>query len=118
MDTMAVIECILVDPHSSANCERGGRYLKQILTAYRKSMYDITIDEEMRVAMNGPHERAIKWGYYTKRWLNVLSKSRAVCRDRRATGTSQVVERLKKTAQKKDYIDLKCSFYGELPPQQ
>ena len=54
-NTMALIECILADPHSSANSERGGRVLKQTLTAFRKTMYELTIDAEMRIAMNGPH---------------------------------------------------------------
>ena len=117
-DAMAIIECVLADPHSSANCERGGKVLKLILSIYRKNMYDLAVDEEMRVKMNGPHERVIKWDYYTRRWLKVLLKRGPICKDHRALGASQVVARLAKTAQKKSYKDLMCNFYMSIPPRQ
>ena len=48
-DAMAIIECVLADPISSANCERGGKVLKLILSIYRKNMYDLAVDEDMQV---------------------------------------------------------------------
>ena len=38
---MALIECILVDSCSSANCERSGRVLKQTFTAFRKTIHEL-----------------------------------------------------------------------------
>ena len=46
---MAVLECVLADPHSSANCERAGSKLKMILSANRKSLQEPIIDGEMNL---------------------------------------------------------------------
>ena len=117
-DTMALIECVLVDPHSSANCERAGKVLELIITAYRKQLYERTVDAEMRIALNGPHERLMRWSYYSNRWYRVLSLNSPICKDDRASGISQVVQRHKKKAMSKDTLDLKCSFYTYIPPRQ
>ena len=118
VDTMAFLECVLVDPHSSANCERAGRTLKAILPAHRKSLQSIIIDGEMRICMNGPHERAINWSFFSKRWFNVLSKGSLILRDKqeRGTGQSQVVSRQKVTS--KARFNLECTFYSTIPPCQ
>ena len=116
-ETMAIIECVLADPHSCANCERGDRVLKQIITASRQTMYELTVDAEMRIAMNGPHERMMKWRYFSRRWLKVLSKSSPLLIiDNVLEGSkSRAVAKEKNMIKSKEYRDLKCSFYNTLP---
>ena len=85
-------------------------------------MYELTIDTEMRIAMNGPHEREMNWAFYSKRWLKVLSKSSPILLGDKGQGfgksRSQVLEKLRRLVTSKEYRDLKCSFYTVLPPRQ
>ena len=119
-ETMALIECVLVDPHSSANCERAGSKLKRILAPCRKSLQEAVVDGEMRICMNGPHESNITWSFLSNRWFNVLSKSSPIARDvrNRGLGGSQVVAKQIKEATAKAQQNLQCSFYTTIPPRQ
>ena len=119
-DTMALLECVLVDPHSSANCERAGSALKRILVPCRKSLQEPVVDGEMRICMNGPNERKITWSFFSTRWFNVLSKSSPIARDVRKRGlrASQVVAKQIEDANSKTRQDLQCSFYTTIPPRQ
>ena len=117
-DTMALLECVLADPHSSANCERAGRTLKRILTPARKLLQSPVVDGEMRIAMNGPHERVITWNFFSTRWLKVLSKGSPISRDKRAKGKLQVISRQINEVTSKARQALQCSFYSKIPPCQ
>ena len=117
-DAMAVLECVLVDPHSSANCERAGRVLKRILTANRKSLQAPVVDSEMRIGMNGPHERKIEWSFLSNRCFNVLSKASPIARDYRGSGVSRVVTKQIDEVTSKARLALQCSFYSKIPPDK
>ena len=115
---MAVLECVLVDPHSSANCERGGRLLKRVLTSSRKSLQAPVVDSEMRIGMNGPHERNLEWSFFSNRWFNVLSKASPIARDIRGSRVSRVVTKQIDEATSKTRLALQCSFYSTITHRQ
>ena len=117
-DTMALLECVLTDPHSSANCERAGRMLKRILPANRKVLQEPLIDGEMRIGMNAPHERAMNWSFFTNRWFKVLAKGSPISRDTRSSGKSSVLKKQLEEATSKSRMALQCSFYSTIPPRQ
>jgi len=115
---MAVLECALADPHSSANCERAGSKLKKILSANRKSLQEPIIDGEMRICMTGPHERSVNWSFFSNRWFKVLLKGSPILRDPRSSGKSRVITKQLQKANAKSRLDLQCSFYSTIPPRQ
>ena len=117
-DTMAVLECVLADPHSSANCERAGSKLKKILSANRKFSQEPIIDGVFRICMNGPHERSVNWSFFSNRWFKVLLKGSPILRDPRSSGKSRVITKQLQKANAKSRLDLQCSFYSTIPPRQ